>query len=136
MRGQAEEAADDAVLLHQSEAAAYATVLAELAAGQPGPKLPAAGVSMTGNRPLEKRLQALMAGNPWRGKVGLPHGRVPGHVALVFVAGSSVLFGYADTIEGSRQRRPPQAHRGAARPIAAPGGCKCASASKRCIFCI
>lgn len=71
LKGEAELAADDLVILHQTEPAGYAETLVSLAAGLPRTGSPGAGISMLGRHPLEKRIRALLAENRWRGRLGV-----------------------------------------------------------------
>jgi len=68
MSTEAEEAADDAVLLRDCSADDYARDLVDIASrAGTGFSL---GVSMVGSHSLERRIKALLADNPWRGKIG------------------------------------------------------------------
>lgn len=68
MNAEAEEAADDVVLLQHTPADAYARTLVEIASGSHA-AIPV-GVPMVGYRALEKRIRALLRDNPHRGRVG------------------------------------------------------------------
>jgi hypothetical protein len=68
LKAEAEESADDAVIQQEGEAEGYARLLVEIASG---PTRPApAGIPMLGRSSLEKRLRAILAGNPLRGTIG------------------------------------------------------------------
>lgn len=69
MNAESEEAADDAVVLRQEGGEAYARALVEIASADPVADT-SLGVSMLGYKSLEKRIQALMVENAWRGRVG------------------------------------------------------------------
>ncbi len=69
MNAESEEAADDAVVLGQAGGEAYARALVEIASADPVAET-SLGVSMLGYKSLEKRIQALLKENPWRGRVG------------------------------------------------------------------
>jgi hypothetical protein len=69
LKAEAEEAADDVVVQQNGTAEGYARLLVEIASG---PIRPAStGISMLGCSPLEKRIRAILAGNPLRGTIGL-----------------------------------------------------------------
>lgn len=87
MSAEAEEAADDVVLLRHCGADAYAKDLIDIASGGKGRSFFAPGVSMIGNNPLERRIKALLSDNPWRGKIGRPV------AALILAAMAAFVFG-------------------------------------------
>jgi beta-lactamase regulating signal transducer with metallopeptidase domain len=103
MSNEAEQAADDAVLLHRSEATTYATALVEIAAGHPILRGPIAGVSMVGHRSLERRIKALLAANPWRGRIGRLAGALITLLFLAFIAASSAYFTYSTLAQGMKK---------------------------------
>ncbi|MDR1303617.1 MAG: M56 family metallopeptidase [Verrucomicrobiales bacterium] len=67
---EAELAADDAVLLAQVPAPAYAQTLVYIAARASNLHTPAAGIPFIGKQPLQQRIQTLLSPNHWRGKIG------------------------------------------------------------------
>ncbi|MEO6848594.1 MAG: M56 family metallopeptidase, partial [Chthoniobacterales bacterium] len=95
MSAEAEQAADDVVVLHETPAKVYAETLIEIASGISFANNPSAGISMIGYRSVEKRIRALLANNPWRGRIG----RLAGFAILVAVlltlGVSSVYVGFA-----------------------------------------
>ncbi|RRJ95202.1 hypothetical protein Ga0100231_013680 [Opitutaceae bacterium TAV4] len=73
MMREAEEAADDIVLLHQprQQPTDYASTLVSLASSaSAAPARCLSGLSMIGRKPLETRIRALLRPNPRRGRIG------------------------------------------------------------------
>jgi len=69
MRGEAEQGADDLVLLRRPAGAAYAELLVGLALGADLRGSDSA-IAMFGQFPLERRIQAILRESGWRGRVG------------------------------------------------------------------
>ncbi|MDR1145350.1 MAG: M56 family metallopeptidase [Verrucomicrobiales bacterium] len=67
---EAELAADDAVLLAQVPAPAYAQTLVHIAARAAGLNRLSVGIPFIGKQPLRQRIQTLLSPNHWRGKIG------------------------------------------------------------------
>ncbi|GAT32347.1 carboxypeptidase regulatory-like domain-containing protein [Terrimicrobium sacchariphilum] len=88
MNAESEEAADDAVVLRQEGGEAYARALVEIASADPVADT-SLGVSMLGYKSLEKRIQALLKENPWRGRVG----KVAGWALLAAMLGLVAVGG-------------------------------------------
>ena len=94
MNAEAEEAADDVVVLHQSNPETYATTLVEIASGVAGgPSI--VGMPMIGYRSLEKRIRSLLRVNPWRGRIGKLGVAVVVLSGLLSVATASFYIGSA-----------------------------------------
>jgi WD40 repeat protein/beta-lactamase regulating signal transducer with metallopeptidase domain len=70
MRQEAEEAADDSVLTRGIPPDFYAEALVHIASIGSDAKAAGMGVPMIGFRSLQRRVQALLQNNPWRGKIG------------------------------------------------------------------
>jgi beta-lactamase regulating signal transducer with metallopeptidase domain len=92
MAAEAEEAADDAVLLYEMDATSYATALVEIASENVKRNAFASGISMIGKDALEKRIKALLAVNPWRGKLGARGGWLIAGLFLASVCGAALHF--------------------------------------------
>ena len=110
MKAEAEEAADDIVILDSQRADVYAQTLVEIAAGDPrsGSGI---GVSMLGYRSLERRIRRVLQENRWRGKVGRLAAAVIILSVLVFAGVSSVYVAMA---------APTQSAAGPLRPVLSP----------------
>ncbi|MGV3662067.1 MAG: M56 family metallopeptidase [Prosthecobacter sp.] len=71
LRMETEHAADDMAVADSEQAADYARMLVEIAAGLPGRAKAALGVTMLGSDGVKHRVHALMRANRWRGRIGL-----------------------------------------------------------------
>ncbi len=94
MNAEAEEAADDMVVLDGRRGEAYAQALVEIAAGDPrgGSGI---GVSMLGYRSLERRIRRVLQDNEWRGKLGRLAIAALVATGLIFAGVSSVYMAMA-----------------------------------------
>ncbi|AHF94747.1 hypothetical protein OPIT5_25240 [Opitutaceae bacterium TAV5] len=101
MGAEAEAAADDVAVLHETGVAAYARSLVEIArvAGAGARGAPAGGVSMVGRTALEKRIRALLAANPWRGRVGK---LAAGFIVLLAVGAGVIASTYVGVATGEK----------------------------------
>jgi beta-lactamase regulating signal transducer with metallopeptidase domain len=91
MNAESEEAADDAVILAGSGAGEYARLLIAVASQAPGGVIGSTGISMAGHRSLERRIRALLAVNPWRGKIGGWAMTLIGGLLVILTTGASLF---------------------------------------------
>jgi beta-lactamase regulating signal transducer with metallopeptidase domain len=91
LKMEAEQAADDMVVLRQHNAPYYAQALVEIAAAAAKQNFPM-GVAMVGRSSLETRIRAILYDNPWRGKLGkLGTGMAVSLACMLLVLGSLYL---------------------------------------------
>jgi beta-lactamase regulating signal transducer with metallopeptidase domain/uncharacterized GH25 family protein len=69
LKMEAEQAADDMVVLRQHDAPSYAQALIDIAASTTQESF-SVGIAMVGQSSLELRVRAILHENPWRGKLG------------------------------------------------------------------
>lgn len=106
MNAEAEEAADDMVILDQSQANDYARTLVEIAAADGGADR-GLGVSMLGYRRLEHRVRRILQDNRWRGKLGRFAAGAIAIAGLLFTGVSSFYLAMASPQDSSPQVKKP-----------------------------
>jgi len=105
LKVEAEQAADEIVVLRQQDAPSYARALVEIAAAA-GKQDFSAGIAMVGGSSLEKRIRAILRDNPWRGKLGaLAIGAAISLTCIFLVLGAF----YLGAGKASAQASPPAA---------------------------
>jgi beta-lactamase regulating signal transducer with metallopeptidase domain/protocatechuate 3,4-dioxygenase beta subunit len=94
LREEAEQAADDAVLLQCGVPADYAELLLKLGAEQTVRSGPISGLPMLGESPLGKRIKEILKTNNWRGRIGAGTGLLLVLLLLgvLVIAGCNVGF--------------------------------------------
>jgi len=95
MGAEAEQAADDTVVLNQTSAPGYAETLMEVAAASIG-KPPPVGLSMIGYSPLEQRIRAILSRNPMRGRIGATAGLLLAILGVAIAGAASIRAVRAD----------------------------------------
>jgi beta-lactamase regulating signal transducer with metallopeptidase domain len=108
---EAELAADDAVLLAQIPAPAYAQTLVGVAARASGLDTLSVGIPFIGQQPLRRRVQTLLSPNRWRGKIG----RLA--LTLIVLSGVCALLTVSVTVMQRRQTFTPEQWQNARREL-------------------
>ena len=96
LKAEAEEAADDLVVLQEGRADAYARLLVKMAAGRTG-DIPG-GISMLGRSSLEQRIRGILNQSASRNKVGAWNGGLLGLLSILILLclSTGLVLGEAD----------------------------------------
>lgn len=100
MKAEAEQAADDLVVLQSGGGESYARLLVEIASGRP--REMEVGISMLGRSPMEQRLLGILGNNPFRNTIGGLGAGLLGalSVLIILCMGAGVVLGEVDLTNG------------------------------------
>lgn len=101
MKAEAEQAADDLVVLQSGGGESYARLLVEIASGSP--REMAAGISMLGRSSMEQRLRGILGDNPFRNTIGGTGAGLLGmlSVLILLCMGTGIVLGEMDLTNGN-----------------------------------